>query len=145
MSKANSEQKALTKIQEYMLEQNRPYSAIDVFTNLKQEFGKTLVVKALESSVSSGVLKDKVIGKQKIFYANQDKLEKYDDNAVADCDSKINALSEQVKSLAAQNKEIQNGTPHFNFFPLFIYHYPRPVELSKKLFSLKLRSKRLLM
>ncbi|PIO56753.1 hypothetical protein TELCIR_21846, partial [Teladorsagia circumcincta] len=65
MSKADLEQK------EYMLEQNRPYSATDVFTNLRQEFGKTLVLKVLESSVSSGILKDKVIGKQKIFYANQ--------------------------------------------------------------------------
>ncbi|XGW18511.1 hypothetical protein V3C99_002823 [Haemonchus contortus] len=91
-----------------MLEQNRPYSAIDVFTNLKQEFGKTLVLKVLESSVFSGILKDKVIGKQKIFYANQDKLEKYDEAAIADCDSKINSLSEEVKSLTTKYKDIQN-------------------------------------
>ncbi|KAK6055025.1 methyltransferase domain protein, partial [Cooperia oncophora] len=108
MSKADLEQRAFAKIPEYMLEQNRPYSAVDVFTNLRQEFGKTLVLKVLESSVSSGVLKDKVIGKQKIFYANQDKLEKYDEAAIAECDSKINSLSEKVKSLAANNKEIQN-------------------------------------
>ncbi|PIO71267.1 Tat binding protein 1(TBP-1)-interacting protein [Teladorsagia circumcincta] len=108
MSKADLEQKAFAKIPEYMLEQNRPYSATDVFTNLRQEFGKTLVLKVLESSVSSGILKDKVIGKQKIFYANQDKFEKYDENAVADCDSKISSLSEQVKSLTAKNKEIQS-------------------------------------
>ncbi|VDO31358.1 unnamed protein product [Haemonchus placei] len=107
MSKSDLEKKAFTKIPEYMLEQNRPYSAIDVFTNLKQEFGKTLVLKVLESSVSSGILKDKVIGKQKIFYANQDKLEKYDEAAIADCDSRINSLSEEVKSLTAKYKDIQ--------------------------------------
>ncbi|VDO90809.1 unnamed protein product [Haemonchus placei] len=125
MSKSDLEKKAFTKIPEYMLEQNRPYSAIDVFTNLKQEFGKTLVLKVLESCVTSGILKDKVIGKQKIFYANQvlfdevqilhfqalmfDKLEKYDEAAIADCDSKINSLSEEVKSLTAKYKDIQSA------------------------------------
>lgn len=33
---------ALLKISEYMKEQNRPYSAIDVYTNLRQEFGKAV-------------------------------------------------------------------------------------------------------
>ncbi|KJH52507.1 hypothetical protein DICVIV_01353 [Dictyocaulus viviparus] len=42
MSKSDLEEKAVTKITEYMIEQNRPYSAIDVHTNLRQEFGKAV-------------------------------------------------------------------------------------------------------
>lgn len=33
---------ALTVVPEYMVEQNRPYSAIDVYNNLRQEYGKTV-------------------------------------------------------------------------------------------------------
>ena len=31
-------------IPEYMIRQNRPYSAIDVYNNLHQEFGKTVSI-----------------------------------------------------------------------------------------------------
>uniref|UniRef100_A0A0K0D964 TBPIP domain-containing protein n=1 Tax=Angiostrongylus cantonensis TaxID=6313 RepID=A0A0K0D964_ANGCA len=126
MSKNDLEQKAFAKITEYMVEQNRPYSATDVYTNLRQEFGKTLVLKVLESCAASGTLKEKMIGKQKIFYANQvstlgvflnsvipfsleENLEVCDEAAIADFDSQIGRLSEELKSLTAQNKEIQNG------------------------------------
>lgn len=34
-------------IADYMIEQNRPYSANDVFTNLRQEYGKTVCFGAL--------------------------------------------------------------------------------------------------
>lgn len=33
---------ALTVVPEYMVEQNRPYSAIDVYNNLRQQYGKTV-------------------------------------------------------------------------------------------------------
>ena len=69
--KAADEEAAALKIKDYMLAANRPYSAIDVTTNLRKEFGKSLVVKCLESLVLSGHLKDKAFGKQKMFFANQ--------------------------------------------------------------------------
>ncbi|KAJ1373904.1 hypothetical protein KIN20_036438 [Parelaphostrongylus tenuis] len=116
MSKNDLEQRASAKITEYMIEQNRPYSATDVFTNLRQEFGKNrskgelrnLVLKVLESLAASGTLKEKMIGKQKIFYANQENFEVCDEAAIADFDSKINCLSEELRTLTAQNREIQN-------------------------------------
>lgn len=42
MSKAATEAKALEKIQQYMLDQNRPYSVNDVVQNLHKEFGKAV-------------------------------------------------------------------------------------------------------
>ncbi|RCN41918.1 Tat binding protein 1(TBP-1)-interacting protein, partial [Ancylostoma caninum] len=108
MSKADLEEKAFLKIPEYMKEQNRPYSAVDVYTNLRQEFGKTLVLKVLEASVASGVLKEKLVVKQKIFYANQDNLGEYDEAAIAESDAKINELTEKLTGISAQYKELQN-------------------------------------
>ncbi|KIH65331.1 Tat binding protein 1(TBP-1)-interacting protein [Ancylostoma duodenale] len=100
---------AFSKIPEYMKEQNRPYSAVDVYTNLRQEFGKTLVLKVLEASVASGVLKEKLVGKQKIFYANQDNLGEYDEAAIAEYDAKIDELTEKLTGISAQYKELQSG------------------------------------
>ncbi|VDM64062.1 unnamed protein product [Angiostrongylus costaricensis] len=125
MSKNDLEHKAFAKITEYMVEQNRPYSATDVYANLRQEFGKTLVLKVLESCAASGTLKEKMIGKQKIFYANQENLEVCDEAAIADLDSQIGCLSEELKSLTAQNKEIQNGTQLsiISLLPVHAYLY----------------------
>ncbi|CAJ0598820.1 unnamed protein product [Cylicocyclus nassatus] len=108
MAKAELEEKAFEKIQEYMIEQNRPYSSTDVYTNLRQEFGKQLVLKVLEASVVSGVLKEKVIGKQKIFYVNQDKFEKYDDSAIADYDRNIDELTTKKVELSSRYRELQS-------------------------------------
>ena len=62
------------KILKYMTEQNRPYSATDVLNNLHKEIGKTQVIKSLESLASSGSLAEKVYGKQKIYFLNQNNL-----------------------------------------------------------------------
>jgi 26S proteasome regulatory subunit (ATPase 3-interacting protein) len=38
----------------YLKKQNRPYSAVDVFNNLKGEYGKTAVTKALTQLQEEG-------------------------------------------------------------------------------------------
>ncbi|XP_012658341.1 homologous-pairing protein 2 homolog [Otolemur garnettii] len=57
----------------YLQEQNRPYSAQDVFGNLQREhgLGKAAVVKALEQLAQQGKIKEKTYGKQKIYFADQ--------------------------------------------------------------------------
>ncbi|GMS89517.1 hypothetical protein PENTCL1PPCAC_11692, partial [Pristionchus entomophagus] len=106
-AKAELEAKAMTVVPEYMVEQNRPYSAIDVYNNLRQQYGKTLIVKALEHGVSIGVLKEKLIGKQKIFYADQDRLPVADESTIAALDKSIAERSETYASLSAKYKIIQ--------------------------------------
>lgn len=54
--KASEESLALEKIKSYMIAANRPYSSIDVTTNLRKEFGKALVVKCLEALVDKGCI-----------------------------------------------------------------------------------------
>ena len=41
----------MSKIQVYLEQQNRPYSANDIFLNLHKEIGKTAVQKCLDSLV----------------------------------------------------------------------------------------------
>uniref|UniRef100_A0A8C3V1Q9 Homologous-pairing protein 2 winged helix domain-containing protein n=1 Tax=Catharus ustulatus TaxID=91951 RepID=A0A8C3V1Q9_CATUS len=52
---------------------NRPYSAQDAFGNLQREHGlsKAAVVKALEQLAQQGRIREKVYGKQKIYFADQ--------------------------------------------------------------------------
>ncbi|XP_015282081.1 PREDICTED: homologous-pairing protein 2 homolog [Gekko japonicus] len=57
----------------YLREQNRPHSAQDAFGNLQREhgLGKTALVKALEQLTQQGKIKEKVYGKQKIYFPDQ--------------------------------------------------------------------------
>uniref|UniRef100_F7FST0 Homologous-pairing protein 2 homolog n=1 Tax=Monodelphis domestica TaxID=13616 RepID=F7FST0_MONDO len=57
----------------YLQEQNQPYSAQDMFGNLQQdhEFGKAAMVKGLEQLAQQRKI-EKVYGKQKIYFADQD-------------------------------------------------------------------------
>ncbi|PAV57792.1 hypothetical protein WR25_05099 [Diploscapter pachys] len=106
MAKAALEQKAMTAVPQYLIDQNRPYSPIDIYNNLHQEFGKTLIVKALEAAVTAGKIKEKAVGKQKIYYANQENFENSDDSALGEYDAKIGELSETVTHLNNEYKEL---------------------------------------
>ncbi|XP_022364808.1 homologous-pairing protein 2 homolog isoform X2 [Enhydra lutris kenyoni] len=101
----------------YLQEQNRPYSAQDVFGNLQREhgLGKTAVVKALEQLAQQGKIKEKMYGKQKIYFADQDQFAMVSDADLQGLDAKIVALTAKVQSLqqscrhmeAEMQKEIQ--------------------------------------
>lgn len=83
---------AVEKVRQFMLDENRPYSSLDVCNRLEKEFSKAVseakvllvfsihvffllflqvIVKALEDLTDREVLKEKVVSKQKIYYANQ--------------------------------------------------------------------------
>uniref|UniRef100_A0A8C0QQJ3 Homologous-pairing protein 2 homolog n=1 Tax=Canis lupus familiaris TaxID=9615 RepID=A0A8C0QQJ3_CANLF len=84
----------------YLQEQNRPYSAQDVFGNLQREhgLGKAAVVKALEQLAQQGKIKEKMYGKQKIYFADQDQFA-LSDADLQGLDAKIVALTAKVQSL----------------------------------------------
>ncbi|XP_053516045.1 homologous-pairing protein 2 homolog isoform X3 [Artibeus jamaicensis] len=85
----------------YLREQNRPYSAQDVFGNLQREhgLGKAAVVKALEQLAQQGKIKEKTYGKQKIYFADQDQFDMVSDADLQSLDAKIVALTATVQSL----------------------------------------------
>ncbi|XP_045382558.1 homologous-pairing protein 2 homolog isoform X1 [Lemur catta] len=75
----------------YLQEQNRPYSAQDVFGNLQREhgLGKAAVVKALEQLAQQGKIKEKMYGKQKIYFADQEQFDMVSDADLQCLDAKI--------------------------------------------------------
>ncbi|XP_022661376.1 homologous-pairing protein 2 homolog isoform X2 [Varroa jacobsoni] len=58
----------------YLLDQNRPYSMNDILQNLRQAVGKAALLRDLNALVESDLIIEKTYGKQKIYYANQEKL-----------------------------------------------------------------------
>ena len=62
---------AAAAVLQYLVQQNRPYSAQDVFMNLHKEHSKAVVQKVIDQLVETQELREKVNGKQKCFVANQ--------------------------------------------------------------------------
>lgn len=55
----------------YLKNQNRPYSATDIFNNLHGEVGKTAVTKILTQMQENGTIHGKLYGKQWVYVCKQ--------------------------------------------------------------------------
>ncbi|ESO97710.1 hypothetical protein LOTGIDRAFT_103502 [Lottia gigantea] len=97
----------------YLNRQNRPYSAVDIFNNLK-DFGKTAVVKACESLVENSRITEKVYGKQKVYVADQSKFSDVDENEIKQMDARIVELSEKVSTKLERVKALESEVKGFN-------------------------------
>uniref|UniRef100_A0A8C4PW82 Homologous-pairing protein 2 homolog n=1 Tax=Eptatretus burgeri TaxID=7764 RepID=A0A8C4PW82_EPTBU len=98
MSKAK-EATASTMILKYLNVQNRPYSAQDITANLQREhgFGKTAVIKALEQLAEDGSIKEKLYGKQKVYFANQEQFPAVSEEQLNKLDEKVIRLSQDLQ------------------------------------------------
>lgn len=105
MSKSGNSN-ASKQILGYLTDQNRPYSAIDIFNNLHKEHGKTAIVKALELLVSDGKVKEKTYGKQKIYFVDQKEFSTSSNTDLQSMDAEINNMS---FTLAELQKQIKNS------------------------------------
>jgi len=94
-------------ILDYLNKQNRPYSAIDVFTNLHKEHGKTAVVRSLESMAEAGKIREKVYGKQKVYCADQSQYPDIDAEELKLMDGKVLQLTEKYQQESAQLKQLE--------------------------------------
>ena len=92
-------------VYEYMKSQNRPYSALDVFNNLHKKFGKTAVVKALESLAEKKKMLEKTYGKSKIYVIEQSQFSAVDDVKLKELDDKISMLHNSVNNLRSNWNE----------------------------------------
>jgi hypothetical protein len=75
----SSEAEAKKLVIKYMTQQNRPYSAIQIFDNLHQRISKPVLQRVLDSlsSSSDSVIKCKEYGKAKIYFLNQVRIRIY--------------------------------------------------------------------
>ncbi|XP_067936141.1 homologous-pairing protein 2 homolog [Watersipora subatra] len=89
----------------YLEQQNRPYSAVDIFNNLHKEYGKTLVVKTLEQLAEKGSIKEKNYGKQKVYVFNQD-------NVPTAAREELAAMDSEAEKLVRLNEQLQTEVNH---------------------------------
>ena len=102
-------------ILEYLEEQNRPYSAVDIFNNLHKEFGKTAVEKTLEilSDDKQKIVK-KTYGKQKVYAPSQDQYGEYNEMELKELDLKIKQLQEEVNTFTSKVKKQESEISGLN-------------------------------
>ncbi|GFT06153.1 homologous-pairing protein 2 homolog [Nephila pilipes] len=100
MSKSNINKQIL----DYLKDQNRPYSVIDIHNNLHKEHGKTAVMKALEILVNDGKVKEKTYGKQKIYFVDQNEFANSDNADLMRMDAEINNMTNTLNDLQKQIK-----------------------------------------
>lgn len=86
-------------ILDYLQKTNRPYSAIDIFNNLKEKIPKTLVVKCLNSMVENEVITGKLYGKQWVYVARQDLVECPTQEQISKMDDRIDELKESISCI----------------------------------------------
>lgn len=110
MSKKRSPEEA---VKDYLERQNRPYSAIDIFNNLHKEFGKTAVVKALETLAGQKKIIEKIYGKQKVYAPLQDQYGEFNEKEIKSLDLKITELNENLASLQQQSKQQESQINSF--------------------------------
>eukprot|EP01022_Parablepharisma_sp_SALTPOND_P028409 TRINITY_DN70920_c1_g1_i1.p1 TRINITY_DN70920_c1_g1~~TRINITY_DN70920_c1_g1_i1.p1 ORF type:complete len:325 (+),score=50.82 TRINITY_DN70920_c1_g1_i1:91-1065(+) len=103
----NSEEK--DKILAYMKEQNRPYSALNVFDNLHGEIKKADVQKILDSLVKDGEVQSKDFGKFVVYLVNQDKMPTVPQEELNNMDKEIDECREKLKQLSEELKEKHKG------------------------------------
>ncbi|CAN9505510.1 unnamed protein product [Ophioblennius macclurei] len=100
----------------YLNEKNRPYSAQDVFCNLQKQhgLGKTAVVKAMELLALEGKIKEKMYGKQKIYFADQAQFKDVSDADLKAMDGQISALGAEVQSLTQSVRQLDAELKELN-------------------------------
>lgn len=94
-TKADAEEVS-TNCLEYLQRTNRPYSATDVFNNLRQEFSKGSVTKTLAHLAEQEQIVAKTYGKQIVYVARQDQLESVSPEELAALDA---GIKESVETL----------------------------------------------
>ncbi|XP_052776506.1 homologous-pairing protein 2 homolog [Mya arenaria] len=113
MSKSK-DSNAPSAVLDYLNKQNRPYSAIDICNNLHKEFGKTAIVKACESLVAEGRIREKVYGKQKVYVADQSQFPQVNDSEIRTMDEKIANLTKELQSVTEEVKRLDSEMRMFS-------------------------------
>ncbi|XP_025094797.1 homologous-pairing protein 2 homolog isoform X2 [Pomacea canaliculata] len=106
MSKGK-EATACKAVLEYLIQQNRPYSAQDVFQNMGKDLGKTAVVRALETLAETKQIKEKIYGKQKVYVADQSQLPALNENEIKAMDQQITQLTGQLQQSQVETQRLE--------------------------------------
>ncbi|KAJ3035288.1 hypothetical protein HDV00_004106 [Rhizophlyctis rosea] len=92
----------------YLRRTNRPYSAVDVFNNLKGEVGKSVVTKILGQLTEEEQIHGKQYGKQWVYVAKQDDLPAPSQEELDAMDQRMEALKAERSGTKEQIKQSQS-------------------------------------
>ncbi|XP_065053672.1 homologous-pairing protein 2 homolog isoform X2 [Rhopilema esculentum] len=140
MSKKKSPDDAVL---DYLNKQNRPYSATDIFNNMHKEFGKTAIVKALESLAEKKVIHEKTYGKQKVYAPMQAQYGEYDENELKSMDQEIFELNDELTKLRQKCKSQESVIGNLNNQMTTKDAAERLEELEKECQSMQKRIKKI--
>uniref|UniRef100_UPI00398F0AE3 homologous-pairing protein 2 homolog n=1 Tax=Pristiophorus japonicus TaxID=55135 RepID=UPI00398F0AE3 len=114
--KNSDKMEAASVILKYLNDQNRPYSAQDIFGNLQREygFGKTAAVKALEQLAQDGKIKEKLYGKQKIYFADQSQFAAVGEAELKTLDIQVSGLSEKFQKIQQCCRQMETELKELN-------------------------------
>ncbi|TPX67311.1 hypothetical protein CcCBS67573_g07534 [Chytriomyces confervae] len=100
---------ASAAILKYLIAQNRPYSPLDVFTNLLQKYGKTQVGKVLTQLAEDKQITAKTFGKSVIYFPNQDASDTPSPEETREMDIKIAGLRDELAILKSEVSSKEKG------------------------------------
>lgn len=112
-----SADEAPTLILNYLTQQNRPYSATDISSNLHNKVTKTKTDKILKELAEEGKIVGKNAGKAWIFHALQNPDDSASPEDLKALDEAINATRESLQSLKAAVKSKQNTLANIRAAP----------------------------
>ncbi|XP_030757058.1 homologous-pairing protein 2 homolog isoform X1 [Sitophilus oryzae] len=94
---------------DFLETQNRPYSITDIQNNFGKEYGKSAIQKALDNLVENGQVKEKLYGKQKVYFVSQEtkKSNAEISEELKMLDRKINEISLDLKEKKQKIKILQ--------------------------------------
>ncbi|OMJ81292.1 hypothetical protein SteCoe_18286 [Stentor coeruleus] len=95
---------------EYMFHQNRPYSLLNIFDNLRGAIKKPQMQKVLDKLVENGKFQSKEYGKVKIYLVNQQLIPEISQTELEELDHKIAELNEELETIRTEVKELQIQT-----------------------------------
>ncbi|PVD29784.1 hypothetical protein C0Q70_09041 [Pomacea canaliculata] len=104
---------ACKAVLEYLIQQNRPYSAQDVFQNMGKDLGKTAVVRALETLAETKQIKEKIYGKQKVYVADQSQLPALNENEIKAMDQQITQLTGQLQQSQVETQRLEGELQNY--------------------------------
>ncbi|EMC99983.1 hypothetical protein BAUCODRAFT_358224 [Baudoinia panamericana UAMH 10762] len=92
---------------EYLRKQNRPYSAIDISTNLRNRVTKAAAAKLLKDLHERKEIEGRAAGKQVVYHAIQDEADEAGLGQLQQMDAEAARLRDATTTLKAEEKELR--------------------------------------
>ncbi|KAK3117147.1 hypothetical protein LTR53_001804 [Teratosphaeriaceae sp. CCFEE 6253] len=107
-SKLTPDQSAALML-DYLRKQNRPYSATDISTNLKNRVSKAAAAKLLKDMHERKEIEGRAAGKQIVYHTIQDEADEDTLEQLQKLDDETSRLRDETTALRAEEKELRNA------------------------------------